>query len=108
MAAEARPQTDLTSNCFNFPERNFDRDNSIKAVNEGHTPFLPMEAGDYAIDFTLHDTSGQPWNLRDTLEATGKPVVMIWGMFTCPAFQGYGTEPPWDMASYWEEYHLVS
>lgn len=105
---ELRPQSDLTSNCFDFPANNFDRRNCIEAVNNGHTPYLPMEAGDDAIDFTLHDARGRRWNLGEALAARDMPVVMIWGMFTCPAFQGYGTDPPWDMASYWEQYQLVS
>eukprot|EP00752_Nemacystus_decipiens_P003695 g3405.t1 len=105
--AELRPEVDLTSNCFDFPERNFDRSSSIMAVNGGHTPYLPLETGSGAIDFTLHDLQGRPWNLRHTLEQGGQPVVMIFGMWTCPAFQGYGTTPPWDMSSYWDERELV-
>ena len=102
-----RPQSDLTSGCFDFPARNFDPKNCVEAVNGGHTPYLPMEAGDDAIDFTLHDLRGEAWSLAETLNRTDAPVVMIWGMITCPGFQGYGTEPPWDMDSYGEEYELV-
>lgn len=105
--AELRPESELTSGCFNFPERNFDRDSSIMAVNDGNTPYLPLETGGDAIDFTLHDLEGRPWSLRAALEQVAQPVVMIFGMWTCPAFQGYGTSPPWDMSSYWDEHELV-
>lgn len=108
LRADLRPQADLTSNCFNFPERNFDRGSSIMAVNGGKTPYLPLETGSDAIDFTLHDLAGDPWSLRGALEEPGLPVVMVFGMWTCPAFQGYGTSPPWDMSSYWDEHELVS
>lgn len=108
VSADLRPQTDLTSNCFNFPEQNFDRESSIVAVNGGNTPYLPLETGGDAIDFTLHDLAGEPWSLRQALEETGLPVVMVFGMWTCPAFQGYGTYPPWNSSAYWDERDLVS
>lgn len=72
-----------------------------------------LETGDPAIDFTLHDyPDGNAWNLRRELEGegAGKPVVLIWGMYTCPAFQGMGDDPPiepWDMCGYRDEYDLV-
>ncbi|CAM9701828.1 unnamed protein product [Ectocarpus sp. 4 AP-2014] len=106
--AELRPESDLTSNCFDFPANNFDRENSIKAVNGGNAPYLPLTVGGDAVDFTLHDLEGRRWNLGETLERTGLPVVMVWGMFTCPGFQGYGTYPPWDKCGYRDEYDLVS
>ncbi|CBN79506.1 expressed unknown protein [Ectocarpus siliculosus] len=105
--AELRPEADLTSNCFDFPANNFDRENSIKAVNGGNTPYLPLTVGEDAVDFTLHDLEGRRWNLGETLERTGLPVVMVWGMFICPGFQGYGTYPPWDKCGYRDEYDLV-
>eukprot|EP00903_Cladosiphon_okamuranus_P007159 g6951.t1 len=105
--AELRPETELTSNCFDFPENNFDRGSCIMAVNGGNTPYLPLETGGDAIDFTLHDLEGRPWNLGEALEQADQPVVMIFGMWTCPAFQGYGTTPPWDMSAYWNERELV-
>lgn len=98
--------TELASNCYDFPEQNFDLVSSIKAVHH-HTPHMPMSIGDDAIDFELHDLDGDPWVLRRALEEEGLPVVMIWGMFTCPAFQGIGGDPPFDKSSYWDEYNLV-
>lgn len=107
-ASNLRPASELTDNCFNFPEANFDRRNSIKG-KYGSSPHMMMEVGDSAIDFTVHDVDGNEWNLREALETGGgKPVVLIWGMFTCPAFQGMGTSPPWDKCSYWHERELVS
>lgn len=105
--AELRPEPDLTSNCLNFPARSFDPESSVEAVNGGNSPYLPMSEGQDAIDFTLHDLDGDEWNLRETLERTGLPVVMVWGMYTCPAFQGYGNGSPWDQCGYWNERDLV-
>ena len=107
MGEGLRPESELSSNCFNFPQDNFTPDNCIVAINNGNTPYLPMNAGDDAIDFTLHDLDGEAWNLGETLKATGMPVVMVWGMLTCPGFQGLGTESPWDQCSYWDQHSLV-
>ncbi|CAM9684421.1 unnamed protein product [Scytosiphon promiscuus] len=106
-SAELRPESDLTSNCLNFPARNFDPASSVKAINGGNSPYLPQSAGADAIDFTLHDLDGNRWNLGETLERTGRPVVMVWGMYTCPAFQGYGDTSPWDECGYRSERDLV-
>mmetsp|Transcript_7615 Transcript_7615/g.9906 ORF Transcript_7615/g.9906 Transcript_7615/m.9906 type:complete len:231 (+) Transcript_7615:323-1015(+) len=61
-----------------------------------------------AIDFSLHDLSGKPYSLSELLEE--KPVVLIWGMYTCPAYQGLGdyyNQSPFDQASYIDEYDVV-
>eukprot|EP00904_Undaria_pinnatifida_P010542 jgi/Undpi1/6618/HiC_scaffold_20.g09097.m1 len=107
-AENLRPEADLTSNCFGFPARNFVKNvNSVSALH-GQSPFLLREPGEAAIDFTLHDTRGQAWNLREHLEGEGgKPVVLIWGMYTCPAYQGMGTDAPWDKCGYRDEFDLV-
>ena len=106
--SELRPASELSDNCFNFPEVNFNRANSIKGVY-GSSPHMMMELGDSAIDFTVHDLEGKPWNLLEALQTGGgKPVVLIWGMFTCPAFEGMGTAPPWEKCGYWHQYDLVS
>lgn len=102
-----RSQSELASNCFDFPANNFDQKHSIKG-EYGTTPVLMMEEDQDAIDFTLHDPDGNAWNLRQALERRGLPVVLIWGMYTCPAFQGMGTSPPWDKCGYRDEYDLVS
>lgn len=100
---ELRPESDLTSNCFDFPRHNFDSLNSIMGVY-GETPHMMLDTGQDAIDFTLHNMDGEAWNLRAALDK-GMPVVMIWGMYTCPAFQGYSKNVE---CSYWDEYTLVS
>ncbi|CAM9791387.1 unnamed protein product, partial [Hapterophycus canaliculatus] len=89
------------------------RSRSVKG-RYGQSPNLVLETGQGAIDFTLHNyPGGEAWTLRDHLgdgAAAGKPVVLIWGMFTCPAFQGMGDTPPlppWDMCGYSDEYDLV-
>lgn len=104
--AELRPQSELSSNCFDFPANNFDVANSIFGVH-GNSPHFLLKRGQEAIDFTLHDVHGKPWNLGDALK-NGLPVVMIWGMLTCPAWQGMGTSPPWEKSSYRDEHDLVS
>ncbi|CAM9847656.1 unnamed protein product [Ectocarpus sp. 6 AP-2014] len=113
-AVNLRPESELTSNCFDFPRNGFDRQRSIKGAF-GQSPKLLLETGSGAIDFTSHDyPAGERWNLREHLEGVdgdaGKPVVLIWGMFTCPAFQGMGDQPPippWDKCGYRDEYDLV-
>lgn len=104
--AKLRPESELKSNCFDFPRQNFDRKNSIRG-EYGISPHLMMQAGQDAIDFTLHDLDGNSWNLGDAL-GKGMPVVLIWGMFTCPAYQGMGTTAPWDKCGYWDQIDLVS
>ncbi|CAN0375498.1 unnamed protein product [Laminaria digitata] len=108
LASKLRPAADLTSNCLGFPAQNFATNASSVAYVYGKSPILLHETGDAAIDFTLHDVRGQAWNLREKLEGGGgKPVVLIWGMYTCPAFQGMGTDSPWDKCGYRDEYDLV-
>lgn len=105
--AELRPQSDLTSDCYNFPKNNFDAYNSIKGVY-GTSPHMPLETGADAIDFTLHDLQGNSWNLGEQLKAgEGKPVVLIWGMSTCPAYQGYNSAGSSYRWTYWHEHALV-
>lgn len=93
------------------PDQHPNDNRSVKGVY-GQSPNLLLESGQPAIDFTLYDyPGGNAWNLREELEAGGKPVVLIWGMFTCPAFQGMGDKPPippWDKCGYRDEYDMVS
>lgn len=108
VSAELLPQTELVTNCFNFPEDEFGYGNSVKNTY-GSSPHLMRDVGASAVDFTLHDTDGTPWNLGDSLEAgEGKPVVLVFGMSTCPAYQGldYGEDSASSWA-YWDEFKLV-
>lgn len=43
--------------------------------------------------------------LSDLLKT--RPVLMIWGHYTCPAFQGYKSDTMFLHSSYQEEYDLV-
>jgi hypothetical protein len=98
--AELRPETDLTHSCFNFPTSSFNRANCVKA-SYGSSPHTAggLSVGEAAYDFTLNDMDGESVSLSGIL-ALGKPVVMVWGMWTCPAYQGLGTTAPFDQCSY--------
>lgn len=104
--AELLPDTELVTNCFDFPQDNFDTSNSVKSVY-GSSPHLVRDTGDSAVDFTLHDINGKAWSLADSLNG-GKPVALIWGMSTCPAYQGLDSEGSSYRWTYWDEYALVS
>ena len=82
--ARLRPKSELSTDCFGFPQENFHRNNCIKCTH-GTSPAIPVSVGDAAIDFTLHDLAGIPHTLSHMLQE--KPVVLIWGMYTCPAYQ---------------------
>ena len=106
-SAELLPSTELVSNCYNFPQDNFDFANCVKCIY-GSSPHLMRDTGASAIDFTLHDVEGQAWNLHEVLEGSdGKPVALIWGMSTCPAYQGLDSQGSSYRWAYWDEYDLV-
>lgn len=103
-----RPASELVSNCYNFPKESFDSFNNVKATYKS-SPHLVMETGSPAIDFTLHDIDGNEWNLRQALQnGNGKPVAIIWGMSTCPAYEGLDSEGSDFRWTYWNEIELVS
>lgn len=102
------PETELSTNCYNFPEDDFHRDNSVRNAYS-KSPHLMLELGAPALDFTLHDLDGNRWNLGEALEAgQRKPVVLIFGMLTCPAYRGLdsGEDSP-NKWTYWHECALV-
>jgi len=75
----------LIGKCFNFPDSDFALDNSVNAYYPNDpTPLLPR--GGFAVDFVLPDLDDETHQLRELLRT--KPVVLIYGMATCPAFQG--------------------
>ncbi|KAJ8609338.1 hypothetical protein CTAYLR_009284 [Chrysophaeum taylorii] len=88
----------LSTDCYGFPARSFSRSNCVKC-RYGSSPHIPVEVGNRVPEFALDGTS-----LASLLD---KPVVLIWGMWTCPAFQGLGGSPPFDQCSYMDEYGLV-
>lgn len=104
--AALRDSSELKHSCFDFPAKNFHRGNSVKDAY-GSSPHAAggLEEGDEAFDFTLNDVEGNPVTLS-TLVAE-KPVLILWGMWTCPAFQGLGIDAPFDECSYKHEWKLV-
>lgn len=94
----------LTGSCYNFPATSFDSTNCVKC-KYGSSPHFVLDVGDAAIDFTLSTLEGDEVTLSSLLEE--KAVVMLWGMHTCPAFQGLGTSYPFDQSSYEHEWDVV-
>jgi hypothetical protein len=68
-----RPESELSENLCNWPADDFSPSNHVSA-------HLGLAIGQYAIDFTLKDTSGTDHKLS-TLLAT-KPVFLIFGSYT--------------------------
>lgn len=77
--------SNLIGKCFNFPTSDFDYDNSINAYYP-NDPTPLVARGGFAIDFALPSLDDNVYYLRDLIRT--KPVVMVYGMLTCPAFQG--------------------
>lgn len=99
-----RNSDELTGNCF---DNHFGRDSCIFCTY-GETPHILIEPGEPAVDFTLHDVSGKGYTLSHLLKK--KPVVLLWGMYTCPAYQGladYLKEEKFRESSYEHEYSMV-
>lgn len=103
-AAILRPENELSSHCYNFPAKDFGKSNNVRSVY-GASPKLILNIGDMAIDFTLPTPSGDLVNLNNLL--TEKPVVMIWGHYTCPAWQGLHSDTMFIGSSFEEEYEFV-
>ncbi len=82
--ARLRPADDLVPSRYGWPAQDFSEENSVKG-EFGTEPWLSLRAGDSAVDFTLSDQHGHACHLG-TLLAT-KPVVLTFGMYTCPAYQ---------------------
>ncbi len=83
-ASRLRPSSELTSKLFGWPDREFTAENSVLG-EFGSEPWLSLRAGDAAVDFTLIDEHGQPCHLGALL--LSRPVVLTFGMYTCPAYQ---------------------
>jgi len=104
--ADLQPASEMTNNCFDYPTTNFNRNNCVKGTY-GSSPQTGglLDVGDSAFDFTLYDVDGNEYTLSTMLEE--KPVALIWGMWTCPAYQGMGTSYPFDQCGYKDEWDLV-
>jgi hypothetical protein len=100
LSSNLRSPDELTSTCYQFPERDFGKANNVRAMY-GSSPKLIMNVGDVAIDFTLPSVYGEAINLGTLLEK--KAAVLIWGHWTCPAFQGFHSDTTFTGASYDEE-----
>lgn len=104
VTSQLLPESSLTSNCYDFPASSFDRSNCVKCTFK-KSPKLILTTGQQAVDFTLHSLSGERWTLSEQLTET--PVMLIWGMHTCPAFEGMGKADPFDACAFWEEASLI-
>ena len=99
-----RPETELIRQCYDFPEVDFGRTNNVRA-SYGISPHLVLNAGEMAINFTLPSVNGRSINLAEML--VDKAVLLIWGHWTCPAFQGLHSDTTFMYSSYNEENYLV-
>ncbi len=75
--------TNLVTNCFNFPAVPFSKTNSVVDGQEWNTRLV---AGQRAVDFTLKDTAGQSHTLSKLLE--NGPVWLQTGSYSCPVYEG--------------------
>jgi len=100
------PASELVHDCFGFPETNFNAKNNIKGTY-GSSPHTSggRAIGDSAVDFTGYDVNGHEYTLSKLLAE--KPVALVWGMYTCPAFRGLKGDYPFDQCSYEEEWETV-
>ena len=99
-----RPEAELTRQCYDFPGTDFGRTNNVR-LKYGSSPHLMLDVGDIAINFTLPSVRGQSINLGDMLK--DKAVLLMWGHWTCPAFQGFHSDTTFMYSSYNEENYLV-
>lgn len=68
-----RAESELTDNLCNWPQEEFSPTNKVSSQ-------LALAVGEYAIDFTLKDTSGTSYNLGELLAT--RPVLLILGSCT--------------------------
>lgn len=79
-----RNSGELTSGRYGWPHDPFDEQNCVLG-EFGSEPYLSLKAGDCAVDFSLIDENGAACRLGDLLIT--RPVVLTFGMITCPAYQ---------------------
>lgn len=72
------PASELVTDCFDWPTRDFSKKSHAEIGTR-------LTTGDRAVDFTLQDTRGTPVRLADLLDE--KPVLLVEGSLTCPRFQ---------------------
>lgn len=99
------PVSSLIGKCFDFPIENFNHENNILAKYP-NDPAHFVDESESAVDFKLATYDGDKVVLSDLLKE--KPVVLVYGMHTCPAFQGYYSEKnPSSHMSKYDEWALV-
>jgi hypothetical protein len=103
-ASRLRPSEELLSGRYGWPEADFSPKNSV--IGEfGTEPYLSLTAGDPAVDFCLEDEHGEPCHLAELLES--KPVVLTFGMYTCPAYQISKASESLLVQSFFEQIHFL-
>ena len=103
---DLRGSEELTAHCYHFPGKDYGKSNNVK-LEYGSSPYLLLGKGDAAIDFSLPlaaDT-GTTVTLSSLLQ--DRPVVLLWGQYTCPAFQGLNSDSMFIGSSYEEENALI-
>ena len=105
VSSHLRSTADLTGKCFGFPTANFNHKNNV-AAKYPNDPTHFVERTEDAIDFKLATLEGEKVTLSDLLKE--KPVLLLYGMYTCPAFQGYySSKKTTSHMSKFDEYALV-
>ena len=105
VSSHLRSTADLTGKCFGFPTANFNHANNV-AAKYPNDPTHFVEREEDAIDFKLATLDGEKVVLSDLLKE--KPVLLLYGMYTCPAFQGYySSKKTTSHMSKFDEYALV-
>lgn len=104
-SSHLRSMSELVGKCFDFPISNFNKKNNIVAKYP-NDPTHFVDNSEDAIDFKLATLDGDKVALSDLLKE--KPVVLLYGMYTCPAFQGYySSKKTTSHMSKFDEYALV-
>lgn len=98
------PSSFLNSSCYSFPASDYGYFNNIK-YQFGDSPFVHRTKGKAAIDFTLSDPDGKDHTLSTFLKT--KPVLMVWGHFTCPAYHNYKANTYYSNCGYMHENDLA-
>ncbi len=102
--ASLLPTSHLNSSCYSFPIADYGYFNNIK-YQFGTSPFIHLTKGLTAIDFSLSDPHGKEYTLSTLLHT--KPVLMVWGHYTCPAYHNYKADSFYSNCGYMYENDLA-
>ena len=89
---------------FGWPEKEFSPENCVLS-KYGEEPWILMNAGDDAVDFTLQSASDEQINLGNLLKT--KPVCITIRMCTCPHFQATAKKMQEKAERYKENFHFI-